>query len=172
MVDKLRREIVQLLPLALGLATTAKMSEQSETTGVGWTPCEMWPWDAFWMPLAYNKDYSIHFRSEKNFAIGQIVTLLYCVTACTYRLFEHTRIWSWKCLLKYLFIKRKWLWISLAWRNSNKKVSLSFKRCGSSSVAVMRYGLYANGFRFDSDLDSLTFFSLHFFKLTCYLYGF
>jgi len=35
MVDKLRREIVQLLPLALGLATTAKMSEQSETTGVG-----------------------------------------------------------------------------------------------------------------------------------------
>ena len=35
---------------------------------------------------------------------------------------------------------------------SNKKVSLSFKRCVSHGVAAMRYCSYANGFWFDSHL--------------------
>jgi len=63
-----------------------------------------------------------------------------------------------------LFFKRKWLWIRLAWRNSNKRVGLSFKRRGSSGVAVLRYSWYANGFRFDSHLADLTFFFLYFFS--------
>jgi len=43
---------------------------------------------------------------------------------------------------------------------------LSFKLRGSRSVTVMRYGYYANGFRFDSQLAgfSFVFFFLTFFQ--------
>ena len=50
----------------------------------------------------------------------------------------------------YVFSFKKWLRIRLAWHNSNKRVSLSFKWRGSRGVAVMRYSCYANGFQFDS----------------------
>jgi len=32
---------------------------------------------------------------------------------------------------------------------SNKRVSLPFKRCGSRGIAVLHYGRYANGFQFN-----------------------
>ena len=52
----------------------------------------------------------------------------------------------------------KWLRICLAWHNSNKIVSLSFKQQASCSLGVMRYGCYANGFRFNSHLADFQFF--------------
>ena len=66
-------------------------------------------------------------------------------------------------------IKWNWLGIRLAWRNSNKRVSLSFKRRGSRGAAVRRYNCYSNGFKFTSHLAD-------FFKTFCqayvfYLYG-
>jgi len=54
--------------------------------------------------------------------------------------------------------KRKLLRIRLAWHNSNKRVSSSFKWRESHSVAVMRYGCYAKGFQFDSHLVDFIFF--------------
>jgi len=39
---------------------------------------------------------------------------------------------------------------------------LSFKWCRSHSVAIMRYGFYANGFWFDSHLADCTFFLIIF----------
>ena len=54
--------------------------------------------------------------------------------------------------------KRKWLQIHLARRNSNKRVSLSFKWRGSCSLGVMRYGYYANDFQFNSHLADFRFF--------------
>jgi len=66
----------------------------------------------------------------------------------------------------------KWLRIRLAWRNSNKRVSLSFKQCGSRSPGVMHYSCYAHVFWLDSHHADFSFtFSLVFFRLTCYLYG-
>jgi len=55
--------------------------------------------------------------------------------------------------------------IRLAWCNSNKRVTLSFKQRGSRSVAVMRHGCYANGFCFDSHLVNFTFFFFTFFQV-------
>ena len=42
---------------------------------------------------------------------------------------------------------------------------MSFKRRGSRGVAVMCYGWYANGFRFDSHFADLTFFFFNFLGL-------
>jgi len=62
---------------------------------------------------------------------------------------------SWKCLQ-----------IHLAWCNSNKRVTLPFKRHGSRSVWVMRCGCYANGFQLDSHLANCTFsFFFTFFQV-------
>ena len=58
-----------------------------------------------------------------------------------------------------------------AWHNSNKRVSLSLKQRRFRSLRIMHCGCYAIGFRLDSHLDDLTFFSLLFFRLTCCLYG-
>jgi len=62
-------------------------------------------------------------------------------------------------LAKHIIFKRKWPRINLAWRNSIKRVTLSFKRHGSRSVAFMRYGCYgyANGLWFDSHLADFRF---------------
>jgi len=46
----------------------------------------------------------------------------------------------------------------------SKRVSLSFKRRGSRSLGFMRYGCYANVFRFDFHFADFTFFSLLFFQ--------
>ena len=62
----------------------------------------------------------------------------------------------------------KWLLICLYWHNSNDKVSLSFKLHGMHSVTVMRYGNYANGFRFESHLANFRFFFFTFFRLRRY----
>ena len=61
--------------------------------------------------------------------------------------------------------------IRMAWCNSNKRFSLSFKQHGSRSLGVTCYGCYANVFEFDSLLVDFTIFSLLFIRLTCYLYG-
>ena len=55
--------------------------------------------------------------------------------------------------------RTKWLRIRLSWRNSNKRVSLSFKLGGSRGLRVLHYGCYANGFRFDFQLFFLNLFS-------------
>jgi len=47
---------------------------------------------------------------------------------------------------------------------SNKRVGLSFKWHGSYSLGVMRYGCYANGFRFNSHLADFCFFFFTFFQ--------
>jgi len=44
-------------------------------------------------------------------------------------------------------------------------VTLSGKRHPARGVTVMRYGCYANGFRYDSHLVDFHFFSLLFFRL-------
>jgi len=52
--------------------------------------------------------------------------------------------------------QRKWVWIRLAWRNSNKRVSLSFKLQGSHSLGL--YVIAAMPMVFGSILTLLTFF--------------
>jgi len=52
--------------------------------------------------------------------------------------------------------------IRLSRRNSNKKLSLSFKLRGCRSLRVMRYGCCASGFRFNSHLANFGFVFLLF----------
>jgi len=99
---------------------------------------------------------------------------LYCMISCcslihssvSHLVYLHV---PWLVMRPVLF--RKWLWICLAWCNSNKRVSLvslSFKRHGCRSLWVLHYGCYANHCRFDSHLPLLTFvFFLNFFSGLC-----
>ena len=58
----------------------------------------------------------------------------------------------------------------VAWRNTNKKVTLSGTHCPARGVMVRCYGCYANGWRFDSRLTDLHFF-LCFFPGSVYSVG-
>jgi len=64
------------------------------------------------------------------------------------------------------FLKRKWLGIRLSWRNSNKRVSLSFKLHGSYSVMLMRYAFYAYCLRFSVRISPCRLSFSFFFRLS------
>ena len=60
----------------------------------------------------------------------------------------------------------------VAWRNTNKKVTWSGKRCFARGVMLTCYSCYANGCRFDSclaDFHLVFFFAFFQAPLRCYL---
>jgi len=80
---------------------------------------------------------------------------------------DHFSVWNMKENLE-----KKWndfcegsdLFIRLSWHNSNKRVTLLFKPCGSYSVMVMWYPFYGLGFWFESHLANFGLF--FFFRLS------
>ena len=59
--------------------------------------------------------------------------------------------------ISWSYCAASWTFGLVAWRNSNKKFSLSCNRLAARSIAVMLHVWYAIAFQFDSHLDDFPF---------------